>query len=130
MAIEPGEFLDLARRLIGEENEVGFRTAASRAYYSAFHACRRLASTLPKTAKRKKRTGSHQLLIDRLRHQPFPSENRKIARQIREIGNLLEKGRDGRTTADYKLERPFSRADAEETIARAEKIQDLLKTLP
>ncbi len=46
MAVTPRELLDAAAALGRRGSEVDLRNAASRAYYAAYHQCRRLAQDL------------------------------------------------------------------------------------
>jgi len=78
------EFFLLAQELMQGEREVDYRSAASRAYYSAFHACRILLKTLPNLPGS---VGtSHQKVIDELLSH---SDKR-----IHSLGNKLKVARD------------------------------------
>jgi uncharacterized protein (UPF0332 family) len=85
------EFLPLAVQLAGGTTEAEWRSAASRAYYAAFHVARRLLSDLQFTVPRADR--AHQYLIFRLCNS---SEG-----TVQQAGRDLETLRRLRNRADY-----------------------------
>ena len=121
MAITPSDLLMYARKLRDDPSEPAQRSAASRAYYAAFHPCRDLAKTLPrpKSAGR----GAHQQVIATLAN--FEGEPGARRDRVRRLGELLQHAKDLRTRADYYLDRDFSSAEAQMTLSYAERITRL-----
>jgi uncharacterized protein (UPF0332 family) len=110
--MEAKEFFVLAQELMQGEREVDYRSAASRAYYSAFHACRMLLKNIPNLSGT---IGtSHQKVIDELLSHSD--------KQISSLGNKLKMARDLRQKADYQLGSPFSRHEAFRLLSQVQKI--------
>ena len=82
--------------------EIERRVAASKAYYSAFHAARSFQNRLNKP--RGKVGGSHATICLALTSMP-PKVTMTTAdmKRIRKIGHLLRRCRDRRCEADYDL---------------------------
>ena len=85
------EFLTLAARLAAGAAEEDWRSAVSRAYYSAFHVARQLLSDLGFTVPRADR--AHQYLVFRLSNGGDPA--------VAQAGRDLETLRRLRNRADY-----------------------------
>jgi hypothetical protein len=85
------DFLPLAARLAGGSTEAEWRSAVSRAYYTAFHVARRLLSDLRFTVPRADR--AHQYLVFRLGNSGEPA--------VEQAGRDLETLRRLRNRADY-----------------------------
>ena len=110
--MEAREFFVLAQELMQGQREVDYRSAVSRAYYSAFHACRTLLKNIPNLSDN---IGtSHQKVIDELLSHSD--------KQISSLGNKLKVARDLRQKADYQLENPFSRYEASRLLSQVQKI--------
>lgn len=115
------DFIDLAIELAQGGSEAAHRTAASRAYYGAFHvAVQLLADTgvvLPDSAE------AHRKL------QFCLGECRESAGE--QAGERLELLRRRRNAADYNLHEPAfqQKAPAEKAIILAERIVAILTTL-
>lgn len=115
MSISPKEFLQVAEQLHGD-NEAANRTAASRAYYCAYHACKAKLSP-PKPANQRP-AGMHRTYINALQHSPSPTEQ--------QIGFIMEGVYKRRIHADYKLAKPFPPAEANYAIRKTRQLLDLL----
>lgn len=96
MSIHPTDFLDSAKKLLGNPDETSTRNAISRAYYAAYHLAR---SAYPPDAEFAKANagGVHATFIDQL-VQAEPGSPERLAGV--KLGTL--KGR--RTKADYVLD--------------------------
>jgi uncharacterized protein (UPF0332 family) len=106
------KFLDLARRMAASGAEEEWRTATSRAYYSAFHvACGLMADlgfTVPKAEQ------AHAYLWLRLQN----SGHATVAMAGRDLNDLRRR----RNTADYDLGRPIRAVLAHAAVIEAESI--------
>jgi hypothetical protein len=85
------DFLPLAARLAGGTSEAEWRSAVSRAHYTAFHVARRMFTDLKFTVPRADR--AHQYLVFRLSNSSEPT--------IEQAGRDLETLRRLRNRADY-----------------------------
>ncbi len=130
MSIEISDLLKYARTLANKEDcgEVVYRTAASRAYYSAYHGALFFSeSFLPKgEAKRGEGKGVHQRLISRFLDHQKPGNEGTTHNSIADIGRLLKNLKSVRSKADYNLESNFPQSESMEAIARSERILRLL----
>lgn len=107
----------MARTLVApgqDPREAVFRTAASRAYYAAFHESRLLVERLTRAPIGHGRV--HQKVIDAL----------KGAEQTRQAGLMLERLRRKREHADYRAEQPFGAKDAEDAVGFADEVMHAL----
>lgn len=127
MAVSPEDLLVIAQELMGRDREINYRSAANRAYYSAFHTCLELAASLPRTHSHGR--GAHEKLISRLKNHRVRRVSRGNDIRIRTLGNLPAKAKPLRVHADYRIGEEFGRAKAEELILRAEKIRDVANEL-
>lgn len=127
MAVSPVDLLAIAQELMGRDGEIYYRSAANRAYYSAYHFCRELAATLSRVSSDGR--GSREKLINRLKNHQLGRVSRENDFRIRTLGNLLAKAKPLRTRADYYIGNEFGRAKAEELILRAEEIRDVVSEL-
>jgi uncharacterized protein (UPF0332 family) len=110
MSINHHQFLGVAVLLCGND-ETHNRTAISRAYYCAYHAC----------ANRYKPTsagGMHAAMIETLTKSPSAQE--------RKAGYILKELRDLRVIADYKLSSSITPQDTEHSIRQTEKLINTL----
>jgi uncharacterized protein (UPF0332 family) len=106
------EFLTSAQQQLQENSEVGYRNAASRAYYCAFHLCRMLLEKLPQSQDN---IGtSHQKIIDAL----FLSSDKRL----KSLGNQLKMARQLRHKADYKVDIKFTRYEASRVLSYVQKM--------
>ena len=103
MAVSVEEIHSYACTLANEAQEVVLRTAVSRAYYSAFHACRKWHAALPTPGRNAGAGGGiHQDLINQLGN-PDPKLSAKLTAQSRQTAARLKDLKDVRTLADYSI---------------------------
>jgi uncharacterized protein (UPF0332 family) len=112
--IEAIGFLESAKELLNKQStrEVDYRNAASRAYYCAFHVCKKLLEDFPPTQFQ---TGAeHEKIIKGLlNHQD---------KRFKTLGNMLKDAKDQRVKADYKLADNFTIQDAKIVVKFTDKI--------
>src|SRR5437899_8019069 len=96
------DFLPTARRLAGSADEADWRSAASRAYYAAFHAARDLLAALRFRTPRADR--AHNYLYVRFNNCGAPAVERAASR-LHDLRNL-------RNVADYDVGPPFQAQEA------------------
>ena len=115
MPVDPRDILDLARAIgkLRSGDEAARRSAASRAYYAAFHAARRHAwrKNLPPAPGVAK---THQALIEALESSCDPQDQR--------VGYRLRQVRDIRHRADYDIQVSFEHSEARQALREAEDI--------
>lgn len=102
MAVSAEELLNLAQELIEGKTEVKFRCSASRAYYAAFHYSKPFTKGLPWP---KDAQGAHDGVIKQLTRHPKDEK-------IRNLGHLLNLGKEIRHNADYRIKNNFKKSDA------------------
>lgn len=131
MPVGPVDFLNAAEKFYNAAaDEIEFRAAANRAYYSIFHACNDLYKTQKYNLIRQPgNMGMHAQL-----YSAFTSANEPRcvgrARDIQKIGYMAKNTlKPLRTTADYDIEGPFGRLDAEAMISRAKLLLDEISKL-
>lgn len=127
MSTSTHDLLSFAEELCDHDKEVSWRSAASRAYYSALHQCLPLAETLPEPRYDSNPKGYHDYLIKKL--TDFEDSNKELQRAIRKIGYMLLDAKRVRTEADYQMSTSFKRAQAEKVIEVAHKIFEQLQRL-
>jgi uncharacterized protein (UPF0332 family) len=125
MPVAPTDWLTFAKGLLSND-EIGNRSAASRAYYSAFHASKPLADQLPDPIES---DGMHDRAIRAMKEYPVTVKNRDTAMAIHRVGIQLAQCRSIRTRADYKCGEVFSKSEAQEAILFAEQIVAGLQTI-
>jgi uncharacterized protein (UPF0332 family) len=113
------DFLPAARRLANGADEADWRSAASRAYYAAFHAARDLLTDLRFRAPRADR--AHNYLYARLNNCGAPL--------VRRAANLLTDLRTLRNVADYDVRQPFAARQASASVTDTEEILRILDAL-
>ena len=126
MPIQPTDFLGVAQILAASPGECELRSATSRAYYAAFHACKDWHDGLPmQGANSGPPGGSHQQLINRLKN---PDSGLPHIRKLlsRFTGTKLDVMRTRRHVADYQLQ---ASPVATETTDQITQAQDLLLRL-
>jgi uncharacterized protein (UPF0332 family) len=113
MAVTPDAYLRAAIAILGANgaSEIDFRSAASRAYYAAYHCAVDLAKDLP--VKSVIKGGYHELVIKTLASAGSDPFGRKCAR----VAYLLSSMRGTREVADYHLDADFPKTDAEYVVA-------------
>lgn len=115
MAVTPSDILEIARQLLGTEevapSEASMRSAASRAYYSAFHAANSsLPEELQPDSSLRNGPSSHQIIIDAYvawgrAHRPGRTDAIIVSRNLARL-KLLRK------QADYNIDDAFSLSDS------------------
>lgn len=117
MSVTYREFLASAEVLRGGPAEIDFRNAASRAYYSAYHACKSVAEHCPKVTD--PGTGSHEALILRFKRYPRTGPGHEFANKI---WYLMDQAKGLRRRADYEISRPFLKGVTETQICNVKRI--------
>ena len=120
MAVTPRELLEAAGALEQRGSEVDLRNAASRAYYAAYHQCRRLAQDL-RLRPAPGSGGAHRRVIDAL------TGSRDM--KLRSLGYMLEQCRQLRVAADYGIEAEFPSGDARTALVQCGKILDKAESI-
>src|SRR5262245_15254998 len=113
------DFLVTARRMAGTSDEADWRSAASRAYYAAFHVARDLLSGLRFRTPRADR--AHEYLYRRLNNCGEPVAVR--------AASLLHALRTLRNLADYDVGVPFPVQDAHRSISDSGGVVQILDGL-
>ena len=109
MAITPDALLQVAREMAAGTREVDWRSAASRAYYAAYHRC------IPFAYGRASASPGHTQMIADLTH-------RKAETISRRAGFLLRHCKGLRGQADYGLGSTFQRDDAHSALKSTDRI--------
>jgi len=115
--MEAEEFLRSAEILIKGNQEVDYRNAASRAYYSAFHLCRNFLDQHPKLK------ASFGAVHEKVIHDFLSNSDKRFQK----IGKKLEQAKRLRHAADYKLVYQFVYYTAKQTIDYSCKIKTELE---
>lgn len=127
MAVSPIDLLAIAQELMGRDREIYYRSAANRAYYSAFHFCLNLAATLPKVSAGGR--GSHEKLINGLKSHRVKRATRNNDLNVRMLGDVLRQAKPIRVDADYHISKEFGRTEAERMILMASKISEIISEI-
>jgi hypothetical protein len=120
----------LAKHLSQQGDEASLRSAVSRGYYAAYHACGAWEKHLPAQGfDQGPQGGVHQQLCNRLRN-PAPAAS-AVANKSRILGGQLDVLRVKRIAADYHLaSSTISAADASSACALAEVLLNKAGTYP
>ncbi|MBI6605161.1 MULTISPECIES: hypothetical protein [Pseudomonas] len=113
MSVSADEFLILGRRLLEGENEIDFRSAVSRGYYSIYHVAQETANRLALPCGVRRDVGAHEQLIAR-----FETKGpglKKIARRLRDKKRT-------RCVADYQLGEVVTKDEARLFVAEVERL--------
>ncbi|WP_423598705.1 hypothetical protein [Roseateles sp. MS654] len=103
MSIEAKDLRRLAHaQAAAADDEASRRSAISRAYYAAYHRCRRWEGLLPHRGRATEPGGLHDRLIQRL-SAPDDRCGADIAERSRALAELLRQELDCRVAADYHL---------------------------
>ena len=122
MSVSGDDFIAIADRiLVSEDSEIGWRVAAGRAYYGAFHFCADIVYTHPDT-KVDGSKGSHERVYRAVADLGPKALGSKDLKQLIYMTKNL---RDIRTIADYDLSTPFLKESAVQVIKGAKNIQNL-----
>lgn len=115
MPVTSHEILQFAKDCIVRKDEVGFRNAIARAYYSAYHHVSPLMNSGPKA--------SHQGLINYLKEDSWRDDNEPYdKRSLIAISYVLQSLKDQRVRADYVLDADIKELDADVAVRTAEKM--------
>lgn len=116
MPINCDELLAFARDCVERDDEVGYRNAISRAYYSAYHSVYPVLDNGPKD--------SHQGLIDYLKSDAWRGNEKYEKQTLIAIVYMLKSLKDSRIIADYRLEASegVSKHNAEESVELASRV--------
>lgn len=123
------EFIEYAESVIAREqetlNSVEIRSAVSRAYYGAYHACLQFEASLTYVGRESNRPGGiHEKLIQRL-GSPDSRLAEPVKLRSRKLSALLRQSREERERADYHLDIEYSFEQAKSAVIEARKIIDL-----
>lgn len=122
MSIDHHDLLGLARELCDGSTEAHWRSAVSRAYYGAYHACDQWHGRLPAPGSDiGPKGGVHQTLINRLRN-PAPEVKGAERALSKTLATVLEVLRVQRNCADYDLSEHVDATAARNARAKAEEI--------
>ena len=119
MSVTYLDFINSAKKIILDDNEIDYRNASSRAYYAAYHKAGPVGIKIGISLEVVTR---HALLIRALIKQSN-SHYRKIGYMLRQIKYLRE-------DADYRLNERFTKDKANDSINQSERIQKLLDHSP
>lgn len=116
MSTAPLDFLESAKKFLGETDEISTRNAISRAYYAAYHSSQEVFEVDPEF-RRRSSSGVHTTYIDQLMQSEPGSPQRLTATKLSTL-----KGK--RAAADYDLRTdirpyvaPMQISSAEELLA-------------
>ena len=122
MPVNNLDLLEWSRNNISTDCEVTLRAAGSRAYYFAYHECKRWHDELPVPGSDTGVAGGvHQRLINRL-SKPAPEIDSEIRKKSRTIAYILGAMKALRHKADYDLDKVFLKQDSEKLISDSEKL--------
>ena len=126
MAVQPEDIRALAEALLEHSHESHHRSAASRAYYAAYHAARALEQHYDLLIGGGGAT--HQAFLGRLREYRNPAAP-DTARSINALGYLLTQMVGVRNVADYEIGSDFSQDNAQENLEQANRVFQKVKGL-
>lgn len=130
MSITPADILKVADELSRFSSEAHSRSAASRAYYAAFHTAKSWHDTAlpaPGMCRGDLRGRSHEELIERLRH-PAPECSPVLRDSSKSAGLILITLRSRRVLADYQLTEAMTRDEAVTAVETAAHLMRDLRT--
>lgn len=117
--MKPTDFLSLAESLAIAQDEASKRTAASRAYYAAYHHCLEWHGQLPVPGSNSGPSGGvHQVLINQLSN-PAPELEPVVKALSRRTGIRLNVIRTTRKKADYSLHAPMEELELCQALSTA-----------
>jgi len=108
------EFLDSAYQINQDATkEVDYRNATSRAYYAAYHGCKKLVNEPAVMG------ASHEKVIIALKNSSHQEK--------RSIGNSLQQIKASRVWADYQLDNSFPRSESNKVLEIVKRLYNLNK---
>lgn len=126
MAVTVQSILEVARSLKDLNNEAGWRSCISRAYYAAFLHADAWHDALPSKGARPDRSGGrHHDLASGLIAPTLPVDDSRRKASV-SSGYILRDAHKLRVKADYLIHEHVSEADASQIIASAQKIIESL----
>lgn len=121
MPVKPSDFLTLARQLSNGETEAEWRSAVSRAYYSAYHQLLEFPEKFDMLGEPGQ--GSHDQLFKTLRAAKCRGgKSNAIKGKLIVLGNEMLQFKQQRTLADYSLNETITKSDAQVAVATAESV--------
>jgi len=123
MAICSSEFLDVADYLMVEKpnEEIYYRSALSRAYYSLYHEALQRADEMNLPVVAAAGSGDHKRLVSR-----YKSAGKK---RLRTIGQMLDNVRAVRANVDYSMSYMYTQNDAVKDIQTCRSIISALSAI-
>lgn len=116
MPVTPRQLMSAAETdLAGGNHETDWRSVASRAYYAAYHGCREVAEHAKLDVSQ--RGSVHAALSDALVAPSNPTA-------LRSLGFMLTQPRRWRVDADYRIDLPFTKAEAALSVETCKQILD------
>ncbi|MBL5932263.1 hypothetical protein [Lelliottia amnigena] len=116
MPVNSHDFLGFAKDCHARADEIGYRNAIGRAYYSSYH------HVLPTMANGPK--DSHQGLIDYLHGDACRGHETYDPKYMKGIGFILTQLKAQRIIADYRLDQQVSAKQSGLAIGMAERLID------
>lgn len=116
MSITPSDLLAHAQSLLGN-HEPSNRSAASRAYYAAYHECQAVFKTV--VCAETEKSGMHNKFITGMTRSPN--------KQDKMIGYILRDNYQLRLSADYNLESDFSEKKANQAVKQSERLMGMVQ---
>jgi len=109
MAVAPSDFMLISDLLISLEagSETHWRSAASRAYYNAYHEAKLKADELCLPEVQGSNMGSHARLVARFKAS---------SKRLKVIAVMLDNAKCSRNDADYGIKNAYSLAEARKDI--------------
>ena len=104
MSVNAADIYHLAAQLSKGATEAELRSAVSRAYYAAYHACLAWHKNLPSPGSNSGPAGGvHQELCNRLKN-PAPEVSPDLMKSSRRLSVMLSVLRSQRGLADYEVD--------------------------
>ncbi|WP_227720563.1 hypothetical protein [Yersinia proxima] len=114
MPVTSDDFLNFARDCVIRDDEIGFRNAVARSYYSAYHLVNPLMRNGPKD--------NHQGLIDYLKGDASRGHESYSKRNLIAVAYILQSLKDQRIICDYELNDLIGELQAKTAIITTEKL--------
>jgi len=107
-------------------DETDYRACISRAYYAAYHDCKRFHDSLPSPGAGASSGGVHEDLCHRLIHtSPETKKDQQLNERSQKRVAFLRPLKHKRGIADYELNETISLTDAANIIAKAKLIMSI-----
>lgn len=123
MSVSGADFIAIAERtLVSEDTEIGWRVAAGRAYYGAFHCCCAEIVDQHPAIIIDSSFATHERLYRAVANL---SKSAVGSADLKSLAYLTKNLRDLRAVADYDIKSDFTKVHAEQAIAASKNIQNL-----